>query len=362
MQIRSQLGLVLCAFFFGACAAPPRAKEPKPRPAIQSEPREAGLTSQLPPLELEFRPPAPAEPPATEPTPSTGEELAHEIAARLLEGASPEDGELPRPRSQADNNLFALVRSAQELAEEDEGFVLSPDGASFAFVREEYGSHHELWIADLDGSNARLLVDLRTSVGKLPDGETGLIPSDHLFAPTFSADGRSVYFQTDGWATSLALYSVNIKERRFRFVTDANGFSVIRQCAKKSLVGSLIAYRHSYSELPLSAVDWYFLLDASGKNLGVVGDAPENVDRFLEKTCGLGRAPARLTSLPRCDGEVLRYEPRRFLDGTVLELFYWVSIANARRPLRGDWSDGEWIGAPMGLAEAEASLAERCEK
>jgi hypothetical protein len=279
-----------------------------------------------------------------------------------LEGASPEDGGLPAPRSEADNNPFAMVRSAQELAEEDEGVVLSPDGASFAFVRAESGSHHELWIADLDGSNARLLVDLRTSVGKLAEGETGLIPSDHLFAPAFSADGRSVYFQTDGWATSLALYSVNVKERRFRFVTDANGFMVIRKCSKKSLVGSLIAYRHSYSELPLRAVDWYFLLDASGKRLGVVGDAPESVDRFLEKTCGHGRAPAGLKSLPGCDGEVLRYEPERFLDGTVLELFYWVSIANSRRPLRGSWSDGEWLGAPMGPGEAEASLAERCEK
>jgi hypothetical protein len=361
MPTLSQLGIIVGALSFSACSAPPRAKAPPLRAAIRTEPREPDLPPELPRLDLEFRSPPPAAP-AREPTPPSGEELARELAARLLEGASPEDGGLPPPRSEADNNPFAIVRSARELAEEEEGFVLAPDRASFAFIRPEYGSYHELWIADVDGSNARLLVDLRTSIGKLAEGETGLVPSDHLFAPTFSADGLYVYFQTDGWATSLALYSVSVEHRRFRFVSDANGFMVIRQCTKKALVGSLIAYRHSYSELPMSAVDWYFLLDPSGKRLGVVGDDPENVDRFLEKTCGFGRAPARLKQLPGCEGEVLRYEPKRFLDGSVLELFYWVSSANARRPLRGNWSDGEWLGAPMGPAEAEASLSERCEK
>ncbi len=147
-----------------------------------------------------------------------------------------------------------------------------------------------------------------------------------------------------------------------RFVSDANGYFVLRKCEKRSLVGSLIAYRHSYSELPVSTVDWYFLLDPRGRSSAWWATRPESVDRFLEKTCGLGRAPARLKARPGCEGEVLRYEPKRFLDGSVLELFYWVQVKDARRPLVGNWSDGEWMGTPMGPAEAEASLAERCEK
>jgi hypothetical protein len=300
---------------------------------------------------------------APEPEDPSGEDLAMMIAARLLEGAAAEDGpRLPAPRSESDNNPFALVRPADEIAEEGPAFVISPDEKRFVFVRREGAAFPELWIADVDGSNPQRLVDLRTSVGALAEGESGKIPSESLFAPAFSADGRRVYFQTDGWATSLALYSVSTKGGDLRFVSDANGYFVLDECKKRSLVGSLIAYRHSYSELPASAVDWYFLLDPWGKKLGVVGDAPESVDRYLEKTCGLGRAPARLKARPGCGGEVLRYEPRRFLDGSVLELFYWVQVKDARRPLVGNWSDGEWLGAPMGPAEAEASLAERCEK
>jgi hypothetical protein len=361
MPFLLQLGFVLVALALcAACAAPPPAKEPSLRPVVLTRASEPELPRDLPPLDLEFRPPPAVAP---EPADPSGEDLALRIAARLLDGAAAEDGPaLPVPRSEADNNPFALVRPADEIAEEGPAFVLSADEKRFVFVRPEGDVFPELWIADIDGLNARRLVDLRTSVSTLPEGESGTIPSASLFAPAFSADGRHVYFQTDGWATSLALYSVSLKDAGVRFVSDANGFFVIRQCEKKSLVGNLIAYRHSYSELPLSAVDWYFLLDASGKKLGVVGDSPGSVDRYLEKTCGLGRAPARLKALPGCDGEVLRYEPKRFLDGSVIELLYWVSIKDARRRPRGDGSDGEWLGAPMGPAEAEASLAERCEK
>ncbi|WP_437981143.1 TolB family protein [Sorangium sp. So ce117] len=361
----TKFALLLSFLGTGACAphfesAPPAANPSAAPPSSSSVGRAPELPPSLPPLPLESPPRAPSAPDTSvEPDP-TGAELAEIIAARLLEGeAAPGSSGLPAPRSERDNNPFALVRPADEIAAEGPEFVLSPSGREFAFVRAEGGKYPELWIADRDGDNARLLVDLSVTESTLVDGERGTIPSESLFAPSFSADGRSLYFQTDGWATSLALYSVRSNGGGVRFVKDANGYFVIRQCRRRSLVGSLIAYRHSYSELPASAVDWYFLLDPGGKQLGVVGDGPESVDRFLEKACGLGRAPEELKGFPGCDGQVLRYEPKRFLDGGVLELFYWVSIKDARRPFN-QWSE-DWLG-PLGVEEARATLEENCAK
>src|SRR6476659_8119154 len=86
------------------------------------------------------------------------------------------------------------------------------------------------------------------------------------------------------------------------------------------------------------AVDWYFLLDAAGKPRGIVGPEPDSVDRFLANRCGASvpapeSIPKLLLTRPGCNDMVLRYEPKRFLDGTQLELFYWVNERDAFRPL-----------------------------
>jgi hypothetical protein len=217
-------------------------------------------------------------------------------------------------------------------------------------------------VANIDGSNARQVVDLANSRATTPEGTTDLIASDALFSPSFSADGRLLYFQTDGWATSLALYSVNLRTGAISFVTDANGYEVISECRDASLVGSLVTYRHSYSEMPLSAVDWYFLQDKNGKRRGVIGPTEENVERFLTNRCGAPAArasvPAYLKQQPGCDGFVLLYRPKRLLDGTELPVFFSVAKEDAARPFES--LDIEQQGMALYLEDAGELLRERC--
>jgi hypothetical protein len=288
--------------------------------------------------------------------------MARWIADRLLEGEElPSSQGLPTPRSASDNNPFALVRSASDIAASELPFVASPDGKRFAFLPPSGSEHPQLWLANRDGSGARQLVDLATTQAKLSEDEVGPIPSSSLFAPSFSPDGKKVYFMTDGWATSLALYVVDAKSLKTTFVSDANGYHVIDHCRDASLVGSLVAYRHSYSQM-LSAVDWYFLLDAAGKSRGIVGPEPDSVDRFLANRCGVAvpapeNIPKLLLKRPGCNGMVLRYEPKRFLDGTELQLFYWVNERDAFRPLEAIDTEAPY---PLGIDEAKSALWEQC--
>jgi len=293
--------------------------------------------------------------------PPTGEDLAQQFAVSLADGAASPPLGVPIPRSHDDNNLFALVRSSTEIAaEEHEGFILSHDRKRIAFIVPEGGRFPALWLADADGDHARELVHLERTQAKLQDGTQGAITSESLFSIAFSPDDREIYFQADGWATSLALYAVDVKTGSARFVVDANGYFVIDSCRRASRRGNLVAYRHSYTELA-SAVDWYYLLDPSGRELGVLGPAPENVQRFLGSECGPPkpiRVPAKLKARPGCEGMLLRYEPRRFLDGSVLPRFYWVAESDAFR--RFESLDIERRGLPLDVNEAESSLAERC--
>jgi hypothetical protein len=295
--------------------------------------------------------------------PLSGSDLALQFAHELADGAKAVSLEVPVPRSPYDNNPFSLVRSADDIAlEERDGFVISHDKKWIAFAVPEDSHVPALWIARADGTEAREIVHLARTNATLQDGSAGVIPSESLFSLAFSADDRSLYFQTDGWATSLALYSVNVKDGSVRFVVDANGYFVVDACRKRSLVGNLIAYRHSYVELQ-SAVDWYYLLAPSGRELGAIGPGPEYVERFLSKECGAPKpapVPPQLLRRPGCDGMLLRYEPRRFLDGSVLPRFYWVRKEDAFRAF--ERLDVEARGLPLDVADAEASLAERCKR
>lgn len=292
---------------------------------------------------------------------ATGPELARQFATALAGGGDPAALGVPHPRSPDDNNLFSLVRPSTEIADEEhESFVVSHDREWIAYVVPEGGHFPALWLAKADGSDAREIAHLSRTKAKLPDGTEGPIATASLFSIAFSPDDRELYFQTDGWATSLALYAVELKTGTVRFVVDANGYFLIESCRRASRIGSIVAYRHSYTELA-SAVDWYFLLDRSGKEIGALGPAQENVHRFLGSERGPPKpitVPAKLRARPGCDGLVLRYEPRRFLDGSVLPRFYWVAENDAFR--RFESLDIERRGLPLDVEDAASALEERC--
>jgi hypothetical protein len=290
-----------------------------------------------------------------------GIELAQMLASKALADELPNGDGLPRPRSASDNNPFALVRSSSDMAKDTAQIVTSHDGKRLAYLVSQGGVLRSLWVANRDGTEAREVVSLDGSVATLPEGDKGTIPSEALFSPSFSADDKSIYFQADGWATSMALYSVDLKSGAIRFVSDANGYEVIGQCRDKSLVGSIIAYRHSYSELPLGAVDWFFLLGQSGKAQGVLGPTEENVERFLHNRCGDAQraaVPALLKQRPGCNDFVMVYKPKRFLDGTELPLFFSVPADKANRPFES--LDVEDVGLAFDVDEAKSILLDQC--
>ena len=102
--------------------------------------------------------------------------------------------------------------------------AFSPDGRSLAFVSERSGTR-EIWISDADGSNARQMTSLNgATTGRpswSPDGQQLAFHGGDLYvvpakggsvrrvfddgeAPTWSADGRSLYFlRTKGGVFSI---------------------------------------------------------------------------------------------------------------------------------------------------------------
>ena len=259
-------------------------------------------------------------------------ELAQRFARSLSADPLASETALPAGREPNDNNPGSLVRSAEDLAGASLPFSLSHDKRQLVFIRRDAGSS-SIWLAAADGSLVRQIFDPKIDRVKLPDGKLRIMSSTGVFGVRFSRDDKTVFFQTDGWATSLALYRLNLRARTVAFVIDTNGYSIVEQCPERhQLEGSIVAYRHSYDTLLATALDIYFLTDAAGRALGTLGLEPENVDRYLHNQCAPPPTqpaptvvvPPRLKSLPRCGEGFLRYAPVHFLDGSELSVFYVV--------------------------------------
>jgi hypothetical protein len=181
------------------------------------------------------------------PAPELARRLAEEL--RQLRQSSEADllgraRGLPAPRDPNDNNPGSLVLSGIELAARELPVAVAHDRKHFAFVRRE-GETGTLWLAAIEGNHLQQLFDPKHDKAKLPEGR-GLLPSAALFDVQFSADDRAIYFQSEEWATSAALYRLELGQRQPSFVIDANGYRVLSDCAKRpALNGSLIAYRHT---------------------------------------------------------------------------------------------------------------------
>jgi dipeptidyl aminopeptidase/acylaminoacyl peptidase len=124
--------------------------------------------------------------------------------------------------------------------------VLSPDGKTVAFLREEPGGAHEdgprasLWVADVATGRARRLLAPRVS----PDPKANLAWFEH---PVFSLDGGFVYVSADAWATSPAVHQVSVATGAERFVIDGYVSAVVRTGPWS---GYLLVGRHMYYDAP----------------------------------------------------------------------------------------------------------------
>jgi hypothetical protein len=233
--------------------------------------------------------------------------------------------------------------------------VRSADG-SVQVWRE--GRPGTLWIARGDGSNARVLLDPRKDRAQ-SDTERSITLEGGFYGLELSPDAKKAFFIDHGWivskgehvmmggATSRSLFSVEIETGKARYVLNANGFTILHACKDAALIGSIVAYVHSYDTVPTSAYDWLVLVDQHGRRIGDINQQP-NLDRFLAKRCGIGTAPP---DPPPVDPESLRrarascphsrieYRPRKLLDGTTLDLF----VLRSKKP-------SNEVGTAIGLA------------
>jgi hypothetical protein len=333
----SALGWLLIAAACGSAPPPatraalaPRASQPPASPVASSSDSVSDVPSAEDALPNVVDPPAP----------ELARQLAHALKVSSEADLLGRAQGLPAPRDPRDNNPGALVLPGIELAAQKLPFAVAHDRQHFAFVRRA-GESGTLWLATIDGRHVQQLFDPEHDRAQLSEGH-GLLPSAALFDVEFSADDRALYFQSEQWATSAALYRLELGQQQPSFVVDANGYRVLTDCTKRpALNGSLIAYRHTYDTLLFGAYDVYALLSPHGKSQGLIGPEPANVVRFLRAACtaappaapALAVVPQRLKQFPPCQSGVLRYAPVRFLDGTELPVFYVVGPEHQSGPL-----------------------------
>lgn len=225
--------------------------------------------------------------------------------------------------------------SAAEKHSEPPPEATSKSGKLTAFVK----NGNELWLKERNVGERKLVPSGSLTVQNPKANLPPLDESGDLSALAFSPDEKRVYFMRTGWATSSALFYVEVDTGKLFFFHDSNGYKVISTCSNKAHVGRIINFEHSYFDVnPTGAFDLFTLLDAtppapgeqrtgaSGRR-GLIGSEDHNLIRFLARECGEGKAPPatpevippkmRVSPL-RCQGQTLRRDDLRFLDGTSL--------------------------------------------
>jgi len=159
--------------------------------------------------------------------------------------------------------------------------VLSPDGRRVAWVKDpalpdetepslDAPDLSTLWLSDVDGSSARLLVDSK------PADE----PKENLTAfnsLAFTLDGKGLYFLTQGWVTSNALHLVGLASGKVRYIADANTVQVV---PKGKYANHLIVQKHKYRKGG-GSYESYWLIAPSGKEIREIGESEEKVEELL---------------------------------------------------------------------------------
>ena len=97
----------------------------------------------------------------------------------------------------------------------------------------------------------------------------------------FSTDGRYVFFLSDAWATSKALFTSSIRPTaKSIFVCPATDFEVVASGEYRDF---LLVGMHRYF-IGAGSYDWFWLVRPDGKEIGPVGEDVENFKANYLKT------------------------------------------------------------------------------
>ncbi|MEW6114441.1 MAG: hypothetical protein AB1664_20065 [Thermodesulfobacteriota bacterium] len=144
---------------------------------------------------------------------------------------------------------------------------VSPDHKTVVFVRDKQDTS-ELWLMDASGENQRVILKGR------PHGD----PKKDLSSPghpLFSPDGTLIYFNGGGWATTCAVYVLDLKTKKTRVVTQG---CLSRVVPAGKYAGHLIVSKRKYFEKDSPYYDYEtWLVSREGKDLMLV----EDYDQFL---------------------------------------------------------------------------------
>ncbi|MFW0862060.1 MAG: hypothetical protein ACKKL6_00530 [Candidatus Komeilibacteria bacterium] len=96
----------------------------------------------------------------------------------------------------------------------------------------------------------------------------------NIMNPIFSLDDKNVYFLTQSWTTSNAIFSVNIDSGKINFISDGNYLDIVKNGEYK---GNLITLKHKYYDDPDGgSYDNYYIIDHNNgselKDLGSWGE------------------------------------------------------------------------------------------
>jgi hypothetical protein len=111
------------------------------------------------------------------------------------------------------------------------------------------------------------------------DAEQNLSDFSNLF---LSPDSKTLYFQSDAWATSPAIHSVDIASKKVSFMAAGSIACVV---LAGQFQGDLIVQEHRYF-VQGGSYDGLWLIDPAGKELGVV-----SLDTDSSKVCPLLSGP-----------------------------------------------------------------------
>jgi hypothetical protein len=94
----------------------------------------------------------------------------------------------------------------------------------------------------------------------------------------FSIDNNKIYFKSAAWATSEAVFSVDVNTEQMAFISDGNSLNLIKE---GSFTGNLLISKHKYFKDANGSYDHYFVIDDNGQEIKDVGNFSKTPEEIL---------------------------------------------------------------------------------
>lgn len=135
-----------------------------------------------------------------------------------------------------------------------------------------YLNYKQIFVLNLSDLKEQKIFDSGKIDGNLTNGDKFLNVFNIISGisdPVFSLDDNKVFFMSAAWATSNAIFSVNLNTGQLSYITDGNSLGVLRSGEFK---GEIVVLKHKYFKDVAGSYDHYFVVDDNGNEIKDVGD------------------------------------------------------------------------------------------